>query len=93
MAYGGELLIKNAPDAEPMAIAPLFNRAVIMLTDRYTYHGYRKMHLPPGVTRKSVATYAYEKFEVGSIRPLTTGWHRNPLGLASASWHHSSIRR
>lgn len=73
-SHGGELLIKNSPESEPTVIAPLFNRAVIMLTDLHTFHGYRKMSLPDGFTRKSIATYAYEKFEVGSIRPLTTGW-------------------
>jgi hypothetical protein len=37
--YGGELLVKSRVDEEPVAIAPLFNRAVVMTTDERSYHG------------------------------------------------------
>jgi Rps23 Pro-64 3,4-dihydroxylase Tpa1-like proline 4-hydroxylase len=73
-AYGGDLLVKASPTAEPTAIAPLFNRAVIMLTAAHTYHGYRRMSLPRGVTRKSVAAYAYRQVEADDVTPHTTGW-------------------
>ncbi|HUQ64387.1 MAG TPA: 2OG-Fe(II) oxygenase [Acidimicrobiales bacterium] len=72
--YGGDLLVKNAPDAQTRSIAPLFNRSVIMLTDDHTYHGYRKMSLPDGVTRKSIATYAYRPVAEGEVDVRTTGW-------------------
>lgn len=72
--YGGHLLMKARTDLEPVAVAPVFNRCVIALTDDFTYHGYRAMHLPPGVTRKSIATYAYRRVEVGHVTPRTTGW-------------------
>jgi len=72
--YDGRLLIKAKPDDEPRAIKPLFNRGLIMVTDDHTFHGFKKMSLPPGVTRKSIATYAYEKVEVGSQVARTTGW-------------------
>jgi 2OG-Fe(II) oxygenase superfamily len=72
--YGGSLLIRSEPTQEPRAIAPLFNRGVVMLTSDNTYHGYRRMTLPPGVTRKSIAAYAYELIEPGSRRTRTTSW-------------------
>ena len=62
----GALLIRTDPKNEPRAILPLFNRAVFMLTSDNTFHGYRKMSLPPGRSRKSIAGYAYEMIEVGS---------------------------
>lgn len=72
--YDGRLLIKARPDDQPRAIEPIFNRGLLMLTDDHTYHGFKKMSLPPGVTRKSIATYAYEKVPVGSMKARTTGW-------------------
>lgn len=72
--YGGELLVKSHPDEEPRTVAPLFNRAVVMLTSDFTYHGYPTMSVPPGVTRKSIATYAYRSVDPGSVRARTTGW-------------------
>ncbi len=72
--YDGRLLIKGKPDDEPVGILPLFNRGLLMLTDDHTYHGFKKMSLPPGVTRKSIATYAYELVPQGSVDARTTGW-------------------
>ena len=72
--YDGRLLIKAKPEDEPRAIEPVFNRGLIMVTDERTFHGFKKMSLPPGVTRKSIATYAYEKVAVGSTTARTTGW-------------------
>jgi hypothetical protein len=79
--WGGQLLIKAAVDDEPRAIDPLFNRAVIMLTDDHTFHGYRKMSLPPGVSRKSIATYAYQTIRAGEVRQRTTGWTPEDAGV------------
>ena len=73
-AHGGDLLLRTSPKNEPRAIAPLFNRAVLMLTSDNTYHGYRRMSLPPGVTRKSIAGYAYELIEEDNLKPRTTSW-------------------
>lgn len=72
--YGGHLLMKSRLDEEPVAVAPLFNRCVVALTDAFTYHGYRAMQLPRGVTRRSIASYAYRQIEVGEVAPRTTGW-------------------
>jgi hypothetical protein len=79
--YGGELLVRRRPTDEPRSIAPLFNRCVIMLTSDDTYHGYRKMTLPPGVTRKSIAAYAYENIAAGSTPKRTTSWAPEDAGV------------
>ena len=71
--WGGDLLVKARPDDEPRAIAPRFNRAVIMRTDAKTYHGFRRMTLPPGTTRRSIAAYAYQRVDA-PVRKRTTGW-------------------
>jgi hypothetical protein len=44
---------------------PYFNRAVIFYTDENAPHGYRKMSLPEGITRKSFYTYYYTAVEEG----------------------------
>jgi hypothetical protein len=80
--FGGDLLVRRNPDDLPRAIAPLFNRGVIMLTSDDTYHGYRRMTLPSGRTRKSIAAYAYELIPDGSLQARTTSWApegANPL--------------
>jgi len=78
--YDGRLLIKNGEHGETRAIEPLFNRGLIMVTDGRTYHGFKKMTLPPGVTRKSIATYAYELVPEGSVEARTTGWSPESAG-------------
>lgn len=83
--YDGRLLLRTAPDDEPRAIEPLFNRGVLMYTNDRTYHGFRKLSLPEGVTRKSIATYAYELIDVGSVVPRTTGWSPEGGGLLKRS--------
>ncbi|MDE2571699.1 MAG: 2OG-Fe(II) oxygenase [bacterium] len=40
-------------------IQPIINRCVIMETHDRSFHGYKQLHLPAGVTRKSVASYYY----------------------------------
>jgi len=78
--YGGDLLVKSSPDGPELSIEPRFNRAVVMLTDDFTYHGYRRMSLPPGVTRKSLAVYAYRDREDG-VRQRTTRWVPDEAGV------------
>jgi Rps23 Pro-64 3,4-dihydroxylase Tpa1-like proline 4-hydroxylase len=79
--YRGDLLVRTDPKNEPRSIAPLFNRGVMMFTSDNTYHGYRKMSLPPGVTRKSIAGYAYELIEVGTLKARTTSWAPEDGGI------------
>jgi hypothetical protein len=91
--YDGRLLIKAKPDDEPRAIEPVFNRGLIMVTDDHTFHGFKKMSLPPGVTRKSIATYAYEKVAVGSVAARTTGWAPEDSGTLKKTFakHYDSL--
>jgi hypothetical protein len=79
--WGGELMIKSEPGDDPRVIEPLFNRAVVMLTSDTTYHGYRKTSMPPDVTRKSLATYAYQTVDVGTVTKRTTGWTPEDAGF------------
>lgn len=72
--YDGRLLIKSRADEAPIGIQPLFNRGLIMITADNTFHGFKRMTLPPGVTRKSIATYAYERVPLGSEVARSTGW-------------------
>lgn len=95
-SHGGHLLIKGKPEDEPRAIPVGFNRAVIMLTADHTYHGYRPMTLPPGVTRKSVATYAYMKIAPSEgISPHTTRWVPEEAGRLKRTFarHYESVVR
>lgn len=80
-AWGGELQIRARPADEPRSIAPSFNRAVIMRTDDTTFHGYRKMSLPPNVTRRSLASYAYQEVGAGTVAKRTTGWNPEDAGF------------
>lgn len=72
--WDGCLLVRTDPKNEPRAIEPKFNRAVFMLTSDNTFHGFRKMSLPEGVSRKSIAGYAYELIDEGSLKARTTSW-------------------
>ncbi|HMK63493.1 MAG TPA: 2OG-Fe(II) oxygenase [Acidimicrobiales bacterium] len=81
-AWGGDLLIKRHVQDEPMVVPVGFNRAVIMRTADDTYHGFRRMQLPAGVTRKSVATYAYELVGDRHIPAHTTRWVPEEAGAA-----------
>jgi Rps23 Pro-64 3,4-dihydroxylase Tpa1-like proline 4-hydroxylase len=83
--YGGDLLVRTDPANEPRSIAPVFNRGVIMLTSDQTFHGYRRMSLPSGITRKSIAAYAYEVIPAGSLRVRTTSWAPEDAGVIKRS--------
>ena len=43
------------------AFAPLLNRCVIFETSQISYHGVEQVDCPPGMARKSFATYYYTK--------------------------------
>ena len=70
--YDGRLIIKasrTTSPGDPSAVQP----RSVMLTDAHTYHGFKKMSLPPGVTRKSIATTP-TRWSPGSQTARTTGW-------------------
>lgn len=58
--YGGDLEMWDAKMTKcEKKVAPLFNRAVIFETNEISYHGYSKVTLPEGITRKSIYSYFY----------------------------------
>lgn len=62
--YGGDLELWNKEMTKCEVTVPSdFNRAVIFLTDENSPHGYSKINVPEGETRKSFYTYYYT--EVG----------------------------
>jgi Rps23 Pro-64 3,4-dihydroxylase Tpa1-like proline 4-hydroxylase len=80
--WGGDLLVKARPDGEPRRIEPLHNRLVVMTTDEHTLHGYHRMALPVGVTRKSLAAYAYREVGDAAVTRRTTSWVPEGAGPA-----------
>ena len=58
--YGGDLELWNADMTScDQMVRPDYNRAVIFETSEISYHGYGKITLPEGVTRKSFFAYFY----------------------------------
>lgn len=58
--YGGALELWNADMTNcDKLVPPALNRAVIFETSEISYHGYSKITLPEGVTRKSFFAYFY----------------------------------
>ncbi|HRQ65128.1 MAG TPA: 2OG-Fe(II) oxygenase [Xanthomonadaceae bacterium] len=65
-SWGGALELHSDPWNESVnevrAVAPLFNRCVIFETSERSWHGFRRIDLPPergGISRKSFAIYLY----------------------------------
>lgn len=64
--YGGDLELWNKEMTECVVkVPPTFNTAVIFYTDDNSPHGYRKINIPEGESRKSFYTYFYTKPEEG----------------------------
>ncbi len=58
--YGGAMEMWNADMSQCTKKVPCdFNRCLIFETNDISYHGYSKVSLPPGMTRKSFYTYFY----------------------------------
>jgi Rps23 Pro-64 3,4-dihydroxylase Tpa1-like proline 4-hydroxylase len=67
--YGGDLEMWNADMTNcDKKVAPLFNRAVIFETNEISYHGYSKITVPAGMTRKSIYTYFYTDTREGAVK-------------------------
>jgi hypothetical protein len=63
---------------------PLFNRAVIFETNEYSWHGFRRIELPPDkrhLSRKSFSIYLYTKDRPAEevLAPHTTFYVPQPL--------------
>lgn len=60
--YGGAMEMWNADMSKLVKAVPCnFNRCLVFETSEISYHGYSKITLPPGETRKSFYTYFYTK--------------------------------
>ena len=66
-SYGGHLEMwnKDMTVCEKLVL-PKFNRCVIFETSEISYHGYSKITIPEGVTRKSFFSYFYTEQRVGA---------------------------
>ncbi|SRR5579883_547957 len=80
--YGGYLQLRLGLKGAIQEIAPVFNRCIIMLSDNTTYHGYTKLNLPQGVTRKSIVVnfYKEESSQKVPFRRVTT-WAPDEQGF------------
>jgi 2OG-Fe(II) oxygenase superfamily len=82
--YGGQLQLQDSSMQTLSEIEPLFNRCVIMRSDNTTYHGYRRLSLPPDVARKSILINFYKQESLAAAPPRRpTTWATN---------HHSSFK-
>ncbi len=65
--YGGHLELWNADMTQCVKkVLPQFNRAVVFETSEISYHGYGKITVPEGVTRKSFFAYFYTREREGA---------------------------
>ena len=69
---------------EIASFLPLFNRAVIFETNEYSWHGFRRITLPPDkqhLSRKSFSIYLYTKDRPAEevLAPHTTFYVPQPL--------------
>jgi len=69
--YGGKIELWNKDVTKlENAYLPLFNRCVIFETSEISYHGYSKITVPEGETRKSFYSYFYT-----DLRDGAAGYH------------------
>ncbi|MEZ5171977.1 MAG: 2OG-Fe(II) oxygenase [Bacteroidia bacterium] len=69
--YGGKIELWNQDVSKlENAYLPLFNRCVIFETSEISYHGYSKINVPEGESRKSFYAYYYT-----DLRDGASGYH------------------
>jgi hypothetical protein len=80
-SWRGSLQLRNKDTGDEASVEPLFNRCVVMETRDFTLHGFAPIAFPPGMYRRSIATYAYT--EMGeSFRYRSTTWYPQEGGVA-----------
>jgi len=87
-AWGGAIELHSDPFNplvdEVKSYLPLFNRAVLFETNEYSWHGFRRIVLPPDkahLSRKSFSIYLYTKDRPAEevVAPHTTFYVSEPL--------------
>ena len=87
-AWGGAIELHSDPFNprvdEVKSFLPLFNRAVIFETNEYSWHGFRRIELPPDkahLSRKSFSIYLYTRDRPAEevVAPHTTFYVPQPL--------------
>lgn len=87
-AWGGAIELHSDPfnpaADEWKSFLPLFNRAVLFETNEYSWHGFKRIALPPGkehLSRKSFSIYLYTKDRPAEevVAPHTTFYVAQPL--------------
>lgn len=78
-SYGGDLEMWDAQMTKCVKkVAPSFNRAVIFETNEISYHGYSKISLPEGESRKSIYSYFYTKLREDAVNYHDTVFRAKP---------------
>jgi hypothetical protein len=83
-SWGGNLeLLENPFEEECRSVLPLANRAVIFETTEQSWHGFRKIQLPPekNISRRSIAVYFYTQKapDQGAAPSHATFYYQRPL--------------
>jgi Rps23 Pro-64 3,4-dihydroxylase Tpa1-like proline 4-hydroxylase len=83
-SWGGNLELLQSPfEEECRTVLPLANRAVIFETTEASWHGFRKIQLPPdkNISRRSIAVYFYTKEAPaqGAAPSHATFYYQRPL--------------
>ncbi len=83
-AWGGQLEMWNADMTKlEKAVDPTFNRCVVFETSDISYHGYSKITVPEGVTRKSFYSYLYTNERAGATKFHDTVFKAKPQDSAA----------
>jgi Rps23 Pro-64 3,4-dihydroxylase Tpa1-like proline 4-hydroxylase len=78
-SYGGLVEMWNADVSKlEQAYLPSFNRCVIFETNEISYHGYGKIEVPEGVTRKSIYSYYYTDLREDAVKYHDTIFKARP---------------
>ena len=94
-SWGGCLELSRDPFvAESTSVAPLANRAVIFETTEASWHGFRKIEIPPekNLSRRSIAVYFYTKEPPveGAAPSHATFYYQRPMPKHLRSGHSLS---
>ena len=77
--FGGHLEMWNADMTVcEKKVLPAFNRCVIFETNEISYHGYSKISIPEGITRKSFFAYYYTNLRDGAVKYHDTIFKARP---------------